>query len=111
LRGHTFEYIDPARWMNSPGTRIGFVAQEVQQVLPQWIVDAGEGYLGVQTSGFEALAVEAIRTLKNEVVTADQRIETLQRDNDALAAQNSALRADLDAILGRLTRLESVQRR
>ncbi len=83
--------------MNPPGTRIGFIAQEVREVLPQWIADVGDGYLGVQTSGFEALTVEAIRDLKT---ASDARIESLESDN-------VSLRAQLDEVLTRLAQLES----
>ena len=97
LRGHTFEYRDPAASMNAPGLRMGFIAQEVQQAIPQWVAPTGkQGYLAVTPAGFEALAVEAIRDLKAE---SDVRIE-------ALESENATLRAALAALSARLERIE-----
>jgi hypothetical protein len=77
LRGHRFEYADPARALGATGTRMGFVAQEVKDVLPQWVSENGEGYYSVAPSGFEALAVEAVREQQ-------QHINALQSENRAL---------------------------
>jgi hypothetical protein len=97
LRGHTFEYRDPAASMNAPGLRMGFIAQEVQQAIPQWVAPTGkQGYLAVTPAGFEALTVEAIRDLKAE---SDVRIE-------ALESENATLRAALAALSARLERIE-----
>ncbi|MEO6065902.1 MAG: tail fiber domain-containing protein, partial [Lysobacterales bacterium] len=96
LQGHVFEYIDPATSMNAPGPRMGFVAQEVQQTLPNWVQQGDKGYLSVSNIGFEALAVEAIRELD---LDADARVELLRAEKDAEIA---ALRARLDAIESRL---------
>ena len=59
LRGVTFEYRDPAAVHELPGERIGFIAQEVEAVLPDWVEEVG-GYRRLTVRGFEALAaVEA----------------------------------------------------
>jgi hypothetical protein len=83
LQGHTFAYVDPAATMNPPGTRIGFVAQEVRGVLPMWISEDEKGRLSVVPSGFEALSVEAIRELRaekdRELHAALEAIDALQR--------------------------------
>lgn len=108
LHGHTFEYIDPKASMSAPGPRMGFIAQDVQKILPGWVSPARDGFLGVSTIGFEALAVEAIRDLKTE---SDLRIEALERDKVDADLRVLALQAELDAVLRRLERLESRQER
>ena len=91
LQGHVYEYIDPAKAMNEPGQRMGFVAQEVQTVLPNWVKPTGsEGYLAVTPIGFEALTVEAMRDLKAE---GDVRMEALEKENASLRARLEALEA------------------
>jgi hypothetical protein len=98
LRGHTFEYRDPAAAMNAPGPRLGFIAQEVRQAVPQWVAPTGkQGFLAVTPAGFEALAVEAIRDLK---AASDVRIE-------ALESENAALRSETKTLAARLARLEA----
>lgn len=100
LRGVSFEYRDPARVGAAPGRRIGFVAQEVSQTLPQWVQASPDGFLSVTTSGFEALAVEALRELTQRLDDRDRRIETLERAlqesrqrMDRLAAVQATLRS------------------
>ncbi|MEP6880398.1 MAG: tail fiber domain-containing protein [Dokdonella sp.] len=91
LQGHVYEYIDPAKAMNAPGPRMGFVAQEVRTVLPNWVKPTGnEGYLAVTPIGFEALAVEAMRDLKAE---NDVRMEALEKENASLRARLERLEA------------------
>ncbi len=91
LQGHVYEYIDPAKAMNAPGQRMGFVAQEVQTVLPNWVKPTGkDGYLAVTPIGFEALAVEAMRDLKAE---SDVRMEALENENASLRARLERLEA------------------
>ena len=100
LQGHMYEYIDPAKAMSAPGLRMGFVAQEVQTVLPSWVKPTGnDGYLAVTPIGFEALTVEAIRDLKAE---SDVRADSLEKIVDMLTDENRELRARLAAIEARL---------
>jgi hypothetical protein len=124
LHGQVFEYIDPAKSMNAPGTRMGFIAQDVQQAIPQWVAPTGaDGYLAVTPIGFEALAVEAIRDLKTETdlrlaqleqETAQVSERDRQRDADGsqrrierLEQQNALLLAQLARALQRIDRLEA----
>jgi hypothetical protein len=89
LRGHRFEYTEAAPGMND-GPRLGFIAQEVGEVLPQWVRLGSDGYYSVTPTGFEALAVEAMRELAEE--------------NAALQAQNEGLALRLARIEARLAR-------
>jgi hypothetical protein len=97
LQGATFEYIDPAQSLATPGRRMGFVAQDVEQVLPQWVSEDARGYKMVTPQGFEALTVEAVRTLRDE---KDTEIAQLR-------SENAALRDQLGGVLTRLNRLEA----
>jgi len=66
MRGVTFEYIDPSAINELEGRRIGFIAQELERVLPDWVEEGADGYKRVTVRGFEALAVEALRELRAE---------------------------------------------
>lgn len=88
LRGVNFRYRDDApKNLVATGPQIGFIAQELEQLFPQWIGEA-EGYKTVGIKGFEALTVEALRDMKIE---SEARIEVLQQEN-------AELRARLDAV-------------
>lgn len=88
LRGVTYEWKEPGRHATPAGQQLGMIAQEVEEVLPQWVVLDPEGNKGLTYRGFEALVVEAVRELKEE--------------NDELRTKNSELEARLEAIEARL---------
>lgn len=92
LRGVTFEYIDPEAIGELPGQRIGFIAREVERVLPDWVEVATDGYKRVTVRGFEALVIEALRELREERAAA---LTALRADYDAELA---ALRAEVAAL-------------
>ncbi|MDW8479032.1 MAG: tail fiber domain-containing protein [Xanthomonadales bacterium] len=86
LRGVSFEYrreVTPAG-MYLPGRRVGFLAEEVERVFPEWVGETEEGWKTVGVQGFEALAVEALRELRAE---HGERVAALQAENAALRAR------------------------
>lgn len=66
LRGVSFEYAQPDDKLMPAGQQVGFVAQEVETVFPDWVDEAENGYKFVTVKGFEALTVEALRELRAE---------------------------------------------
>jgi hypothetical protein len=85
LRPVTYHYRDAGKAAFQPeGTHLGFIAQEMQQVFPQWVSEGDDGYLMLSMRGFEAVAVGAMQELSAEL--------------DAMRAENTALRARLDRI-------------
>ncbi|MFT7536770.1 MAG: hypothetical protein ACI85K_002724 [Hyphomicrobiaceae bacterium] len=86
LRGVHFEYKDPAKLNELAGQRTGFIAQEVERVLPDWVSEGDDGMKRVTIRGFEALAVESLREL-------NQRNLDLQVENDALHQRLASLEA------------------
>jgi len=88
LRGVSYEYIDAEALGELPGRQTGFVAQEVETVVPEWVDETPDGRKFLTIRGFEARTVEALREL-----TAEQ---------DAEIAALSARLAEQDARLERL---------
>ncbi len=84
LRGVTFEWQDEKKTRFNSGTQLGFISQEVEQVFPQWVSDDAEGYKLLATTGFDALAVEALREL-------DRKISALESENKELKARIRSL--------------------
>ena len=98
LRGVAYEYTNPSAFGEAPGTHIGMVAQEVEQVFPAWPawVDAGkDGYKRLTFRGFEAVTVEAVRELDAKV-SANSK-EAMARIAD-LERQNAELRHALEVL-------------
>ncbi len=83
LKGHTFEYkpefIEAGRAL--PGTQIGLIAQEVEEVFPEWISTGAGGMKLVIERSTTALMVEALRDLRAE---KDAQIADLAKQNQEL---------------------------
>jgi hypothetical protein len=70
------------------GPQIGFIAQEVEQVFPEWITEGDDGYKLLSIRGFEALAVEALRDLYAENQALKQSYQELQAQIARLTARS-----------------------
>ena len=98
----------PDNCLHPAGRHTGFIAQEVQQVFPDWIGATPDGYLTVGPNGFEALTVEALRDLRAE---KDAEIGLLQDKLDAAVGTSAAMQARLDELSTRLSKLEAGRER
>lgn len=67
LRGVHFEWNDPEKHGSRTGPQIGLIAQQVEQVFPQWVKQGADGYKTVGHPGLEALMIEAIRELNQKL--------------------------------------------
>ncbi len=112
LHGYSFSYKPEfvADGRGLPGTQVGLLAQEVQQVFPDWVGTAPDGKLFVTERSTTALMVEAMRDLREE---KDKQIDELRdelRDEkdkqiDELREQNQQLQRRLEALERLLTQL------
>lgn len=90
LQGVAFAYrADAPQGYHVPGRHLGFVAQAVETVFPDWVSYDQAGYRLVAPKGFEALTVEALRELRTE---RDAALTRLEADNIDLRGQLIALR-------------------
>jgi len=85
LQGRSFEWQDPKKAKR--GRTTGLIADEVEQVLPEWVVTTPTGYKAITTTGMDALVVEAIREL---VLRCDSLAETNARLEERVAALEQA---------------------
>lgn len=102
LRGVSFEWKEPEEQGELTGTQIGLVAQEVEEVFPEWVDTDHNGYKMLTVRGFEALTVEALKELvaENETLQAkndelegrvkELELSTFGKDREAEAAERSA---------------------
>ena len=84
LRGVSFEWKDPQKFNHKKGAQVGFIAQEVEKLFPQWVHEGNDGFKRVNYTGIEGLLVEAIRELKNSV--------------DELKAENKLLKEEIEKL-------------
>ncbi len=83
LRGVSYEVDEGAkasvrRSMSNRGREMGFIAQEVQDIFPELVSEAEDGYLGVSYSRMTAALVEAVKELKTENEELKSRLEKLE---------------------------------
>ena len=95
LRGVVYEWKQPEKQGNLTGPQIGLIAQEVEEVFPDWVGVDSDGYKTLTIRGFEALTVEAFKQLKAE--------------NESLKARCETLEAKLEALYDRLQVIKSVE--
>ena len=75
LRGVSFQWKKPEEQGDMTGKQMGLVAQEVEDVFPEWVDTNSNGYKTLTVAGFEALTVEAFKELgaENETLKAKNR--------------------------------------
>lgn len=80
LREIIFRWKEPEKHGNLTGTQMGMIAQEVEKVFPQWVDTDGKGYKMLTFRGFEALTVEALRELKEQIDDLKEENELLRKE-------------------------------
>jgi hypothetical protein len=88
LRGVSFEWNKPEEQGYPTGTQMGLLAQEVEEVFPEWVGTDPNGYKTLTVTGFEALTVEAFKELvaENETLRAkNTELESRIRDLEVSA--------------------------
>ncbi len=74
------------------GTRIGFIAQEFEQVIPELVfTNETDGFKGINYAEVSAVLVEAIKELNT-------KIDNLENKNEQLNTENEKINARLDKI-------------
>ncbi len=63
LRGVSFAWRRPAKYAASGARHLGFVAQDVEAVFPEWVKATPSGTKAIDVSGLNALLVESVREL------------------------------------------------
>ncbi|NVJ46943.1 MAG: tail fiber domain-containing protein, partial [Cytophagia bacterium] len=93
LRGVRYNWKDESK----PEAKIGFIAQEVEEVLPELVKTREDGFKGINYAEMTAVLVEAVKELSAQV--------------EALKAENSTLKAEatkVEAMEDRLAKIEAL---
>ena len=61
------------------GRVMGFIAQDVENVLPQWVKTDADGYKRIETIGMDALLVESIKEQQKIIKDQEKRIANLEQ--------------------------------
>jgi hypothetical protein len=79
LNGVTWEWNDDVNEVTKTTPTTGLIAQEVQAVLPQVVVERENGYLGLDYSKMMGLLVEAIKEQQIKIDNLTVEVETLKK--------------------------------
>jgi len=81
LEGITFQWNDIKTGMKRPeGNQMGFTAQNIQQVFPEAVTTDAQGYLQTAYGTYDALLVEAMKELANQVKELQKEIAELKKN-------------------------------
>lgn len=78
LRGKSFVWRDPESVGAGPGPYVGFIAQDVEKVFPEWVATTPEGEKAINPVGLEALLVEGLRELTDRTKRLEAEVAVLR---------------------------------
>ena len=80
MRGVEFDWREGTDEYETTGLRhdIGFIAQEVEDIVPDLVREGADGYLAIRDRGIPALLLEAIKELKAELDESKAEIKKLK---------------------------------
>ncbi|MFK7951104.1 MAG: tail fiber domain-containing protein, partial [Saprospiraceae bacterium] len=96
MRGVTYEWKDG----REAGSRLGFIAQEVEDILPQ-VVDTTGDYRTMQYAPITAVLVEAVKEQQAQIESLKAENATLKAQVNTIAAQNQKI-AELEAMFQKM---------
>jgi type II secretory pathway pseudopilin PulG len=102
LEGRSFS------WKDSREDDIGFIAQDVEKVVPELVVTNNDGFKSVKYGNITALLVEAVKEIKNMIDTLIGTDEALKEEIEILKDENTLLKSRLDAQELRMKRQEKI---
>ncbi len=106
MRGVFFTWKSDSVWVRPEGRQVGFIAQEVKQVLPEVVSDTSvdNSYYSVTYSFITPVLAEAIKELK---VQKDTEIEALNGELEAKQTELEALQTELEELRNTVEVLQS----
>ncbi len=87
LRGVSYNWKDDSK----PENKIGFIAQEVEKVLPELVITKEDGFKAVSYAEMTAVLVEAVKEL-------NAKVGKLEAENTELKAERSELKAEVEKV-------------
>ena len=80
IRGVEFDWNDKSPgWAKERGHDVGVIAQEVQKVVPEIVVERKNGFLGVDYKRLVPLLIESIKELHKKIEHIEQNCECLNK--------------------------------
>jgi hypothetical protein len=95
LKGITYLWNDTVTGNNRPTElQYGFTAQNIQEVFPLLVEEDNLGYLQTAYGTYDAMYVESMRALKNQIDEQQAIIEAQKKENESQKAEIESLKAE-----------------
>ena len=105
LRGVTYEWNDDKTgYIRPTGVQIGFIAQEIQKVFPEKVIEDAQGYLQTAYGDYDPLYIQAFKELIDE-------INLLKSENESLKSENKEINQKMDALVDLENRILSLEKK
>jgi hypothetical protein len=102
LRGVSFDWIDTQNFDSE--RHIGFIAQEVKDVLPEVVAGSDNSRYSMQYAPITALLVEAIKEQQAEIDGLNAELQKVRDENTYL----SKVKEELESLKERISAIESL---
>jgi hypothetical protein len=80
-------------------THLGFIAQDVEKIVPDLVTTGADGFKGIDYSGFSSLLVNAVKEQQTQVTSLAANLDSLNLKTDASVTTLSGLQTSVDANL------------
>ncbi|MGD1844687.1 MAG: tail fiber domain-containing protein [Salibacteraceae bacterium] len=100
LQGTTYTFDRenfPERNFNE-GQQYGFIAQDLQEVMPEAVMPDQEGYFGVNYDAVVPVLVEGIKEQQAQLETQAQQMETQEKELETAKTENQQLTNQVDEL-------------
>ena len=97
LDGFTYDMEDKEG--NVIGRKTGVIAQHVQKVLPEAVIEDEDGYLSVAYGNMMGLAINAIKELSSALAETNKQFTANSEKMDDMKATMKKMQAQIDALL------------
>ncbi len=106
LKGVNFEWNDNKTGYDRPtGVQYGLIAQDIQKVFPSLVIEDNMGYLQTAYGTYDAMYIEAIRTLYNKLLKLED--ENLELKSHLLEMNN--LKSEVEALKEKVDSIEKIK--
>lgn len=104
LRAVRYRFIEGT---NRPeGEHVGFIAQEVQEVLPELVQEGADGYLSVAYQNLAPVLAAAVQEQQAQIEAQQSEIESLRAENETMQSRLAEIETEHASLESRLASLE-----
>ncbi len=101
LQGKTYRWKEDTTFANKAD--IGLVAQDVEKIFPELVAEDERGYKAIAYSKLTAVLIEAMKEQQGQMVTQQDQIAALEKENALL---KTIMADQMQALLARVAMLE-----